>query len=47
MAFVPAVLALLGKAARRLPRWLDRLLPVVDVEGETLTRKDPGEPAAT
>ncbi|MGI5451810.1 MMPL family transporter [Streptomyces sp. CA-249302] len=45
MAFVPAVLALLGKAAWWLPRWLDRVLPVVDVEGEGLTRKDPGDPA--
>ncbi|WP_405923723.1 MMPL family transporter [Streptomyces sp. NBC_00035] len=36
MAFVPAVLALLGKAAWWMPRWLDRLLPKVDVEGEAL-----------
>ncbi|WP_405876137.1 hypothetical protein [Streptomyces sp. NBC_00005] len=28
-----------------LPRRLDRLLPVVDVEGGTLTRKDPSGPA--
>ncbi|MFI7382491.1 MMPL family transporter [Streptomyces sp. NPDC049813] len=39
MAIVPAVMALLGKAAWWLPRWLDRLLPNVDVEGEKL-RKD-------
>ncbi|MEU6257083.1 MMPL family transporter [Streptomyces sp. NPDC047043] len=45
MAFVPAVLALLGKAAWWLPRWLDRALPVVDVEGEALTRTDPAGPA--
>ncbi|MGA5516082.1 MMPL family transporter [Streptomyces pseudogriseolus] len=39
MAFVPAVLALLGKAGWWLPRWADRLLPRVDVEGEALTRR--------
>jgi RND superfamily putative drug exporter len=39
MAFVPAVLALLGKAAWWMPRWLDRLLPDIDVEGEALHRK--------
>jgi RND superfamily putative drug exporter len=36
MAIVPAVLALLGKKAWWLPRWLDRALPNVDVEGEGL-----------
>ncbi|WP_406355968.1 MMPL family transporter [Streptomyces sp. NBC_00658] len=36
MVFVPAVLALLGRAAWWMPRWLDRLLPKVDVEGEAL-----------
>ncbi|MFF6995658.1 MMPL family transporter [Streptomyces sp. NPDC008313] len=40
MAIVPAVLALLGKHAWWLPKWLDRLLPNVDVEGEALTRLD-------
>lgn len=42
MAFVPAVLALLGRRAWWLPRWLDRLLPRVDVEGEALGRGTPG-----
>ncbi|MCX5412319.1 efflux RND transporter permease subunit [Streptomyces sp. NBC_00059] len=42
MAFVPAVLALLGHKAWWLPRWLDRLLPHVDIEGTGLAR----EPAA-
>ncbi|MDA5146302.1 MMPL family transporter [Streptomyces sp. AD681] len=41
MAFVPAVLALLGKRAWWLPGRLDRLLPRVDVEGEALTRRAP------
>ncbi|GAA2765861.1 MMPL family transporter [Streptomyces paradoxus] len=36
MAIVPAVLALLGRKAWRLPKWLDRVLPNVDVEGEGL-----------
>ncbi|APY89763.1 MMPL family transporter [Streptomyces alfalfae] len=36
MAIVPAVLALLGKSAWWLPRWLDKALPNVDVEGEKL-----------
>ncbi|MER7675104.1 MMPL family transporter [Streptomyces sp. NPDC096934] len=36
MALVPAVLALLGRKAWWLPRWLDRALPNVDVEGEGL-----------
>ncbi|WP_320779451.1 MMPL family transporter [Streptomyces sp. CRN 30] len=36
MALVPAVLALLGKRAWWLPKWLDRALPNVDVEGEGL-----------
>jgi RND superfamily putative drug exporter len=39
MAFVPAVLALLGNAAWWMPRWLDRLLPDTDVEGAALHRK--------
>ncbi|MER7922909.1 MMPL family transporter [Streptomyces sp. NPDC096057] len=37
MALVPAVLALLGDKAWWLPKWLDRLLPRVDVEGAGLT----------
>jgi RND superfamily putative drug exporter len=36
MAIVPAVLALLGRKAWWLPKWLDRALPNVDVEGEGL-----------
>lgn len=44
MAIVPAVLALLGHKAWWLPKWLDRILPNVDVEGESL-RKHLGESA--
>ncbi|MER5989541.1 MULTISPECIES: MMPL family transporter [Streptomyces] len=40
MAIVPAVLALLGKKAWWLPKWLDRVLPNVDVEGEGLRTED-------
>ncbi|MEJ3747669.1 MMPL family transporter [Actinomycetes bacterium KLBMP 9797] len=36
MTIVPAVMALLGRHAWWLPRWLDRVLPNVDVEGEKL-----------
>jgi RND superfamily putative drug exporter len=46
MAVVPAVLALLGKSAWWLPKWLDRILPNVDVEGESL-RKHIDAQAAT
>jgi RND superfamily putative drug exporter len=38
MTLVPAVMSLLGDTAWALPRWLDRILPDVDVEGEKLTR---------
>lgn len=45
MAFVPAVLALLGKAAWWMPRWLDHILPKVDVEGEGLVHHSAVAPA--
>jgi RND superfamily putative drug exporter len=35
LTLVPAVLQLLGERAWWLPRWLDRMLPHVDVEGES------------
>ncbi len=38
MAIVPALLALLGDKAWWLPRWLQKALPNVDVEGEKLDR---------
>ncbi|MDG5804274.1 MMPL family transporter [Streptomyces ossamyceticus] len=44
MALVPAVLALLGDRAWWLPKWLDRALPRVDVEGEALSRRPEAEP---
>ena len=36
MTLVPAVLALLGNRAWKLPKTLDRILPNVDIEGEQL-----------
>jgi RND superfamily putative drug exporter len=36
MTLVPAVMALLGKAAWWMPKWLGRILPNVDIEGERL-----------
>ncbi|MCX4763473.1 MMPL family transporter [Streptomyces sp. NBC_01275] len=41
MAIVPAILSLLGDKAWYLPRWLDFLLPNIDVEGEKLSHKIP------
>ncbi|RHW25963.1 MMPL family transporter [Nocardioides immobilis] len=38
MALIPAVLYLLGERAWWLPKWLDRILPNVDVEGTSLER---------
>ena len=36
MVVIPAVMALLAEKAWYLPRWLDRVLPNVDIEGENL-----------
>ena len=43
MAIVPAVLGLLGKKAWWLPKWLDRAVPNVDVEGEGLKTLGDGD----
>ncbi|MFD9105231.1 MMPL family transporter [Streptomyces virginiae] len=45
MALVPALFALLGRSAWWLPRWLDRVLPNMDVEGEKLSRTAPVLPS--
>lgn len=45
MAIVPAVLALLGHKAWWLPKWLNRILPNVDVEGEKLHKELGDTPA--
>jgi len=39
MTIVPAVLALLGQGAWWLPRWLDRAVPHLDIEGQTLEHR--------
>ncbi|MET3767447.1 RND superfamily putative drug exporter [Marisediminicola sp. UYEF4] len=39
---IPAVMHLLGDAAWWMPKWLDRILPNVDVEGASLERANPG-----
>ena len=46
MTIVPAVMTLLGRHAWWLPRWLDRILPDIDVEGDKL-RELPAEPEHT
>ena len=43
MTLVPAVMTLLGRSAWHLPRWLERRMPNVDIEGEGLL--DALEPA--
>lgn len=40
MTIVPAVMYLLGEKAWWLPKWLERILPDVDVEGAKLERTD-------
>ncbi|NYD67572.1 MMPL family transporter [Agromyces atrinae] len=41
MLLMPAIMHLLGRSAWWMPRWLDRLLPDVDVEGAKLERRHP------
>ena len=48
MTIVPAVMALIGHRVWALPRWLDRAMPNIDVEGEKLRHAleaDPTGPA--
>ncbi|MDE9366726.1 MMPL family transporter [Luteipulveratus sp. YIM 133132] len=44
MVLIPAVMYLMGDKAWWLPKWLDRILPNVDVEGESLARLQAGTP---
>ncbi|KZM33807.1 MMPL family transporter [Oerskovia enterophila] len=47
MMLVPALMHLAGDKAWWLPRWLDKILPDVDVEGASLERRHPhAHPAA-
>ncbi|WP_436670270.1 MMPL family transporter [Priestia megaterium] len=36
LTIVPAVMTLMGKSAWYLPKWLDKILPNIDVEGESI-----------
>lgn len=38
MMIVPAVMLLMGKAAWYMPKWLDKILPNVDIEGESIMK---------
>ncbi|TCC61000.1 MMPL family transporter [Kribbella pittospori] len=44
MTLVPAVLSLLGDRAWWFPKWLDRITPKVDIEGESLRIDENPEP---
>lgn len=39
LTIVPAVMTLMGKAAWYMPKWLDKILPNIDVEGESILHK--------
>lgn len=39
MAFVPAAMFLMGRSTWHIPRWLDKVLPHLDVEGAALERE--------
>ena len=39
MMIVPAVMILLGKSAWYLPKWLDKILPNIDIEGESIIQE--------
>jgi len=46
MVLMPALLSLLGKSAWWIPRWLDRILPDVDVEGHGIDALEQKKAAA-
>jgi RND superfamily putative drug exporter len=46
MAVIPAVMALIGRGSWWMPKWLNRVLPDVDVEGERLQKRLTEERAA-
>ena len=46
MLIIPALMHLVGDKAWWLPKWLDRILPDVDVEGAALERRHPHHEAA-
>ncbi|PFO02333.1 hypothetical protein COJ85_16620 [Bacillus sp. AFS076308] len=38
MTIVPAIMTIMGKAAWYLPKWMDKILPNIDVEGESIMK---------
>ena len=46
MTLVPAFMAIVGDKMWWLPKWLDRILPNLDIEGEALTRGDETPPGS-
>jgi RND superfamily putative drug exporter len=46
MTLTPAVMAMLGERAWYLPRWMERLLPRLDVEGRRVPGHEPARTAA-
>jgi putative drug exporter of the RND superfamily len=47
MTLIPALMSLLGARAWWLPRWLERVIPNVDIEGAGLERRHPARPRLT
>lgn len=39
MTLIPSVMKLMGNAAWYLPKWLDKIIPNVDIEGHQLTKE--------
>ncbi|MDQ0726391.1 efflux RND transporter permease subunit [Microbacterium sp. W4I20] len=39
MTLIPALMAILGERAWEIPRWLEKILPHVDIEGEAVERE--------
>ncbi|MEV4423668.1 hypothetical protein AB0L40_27425 [Patulibacter sp. NPDC049589] len=50
MALIPALMSVMDRRAWWIPRWLDRIVPNVDIEGTSLERGPkavgPAEPVA-
>jgi len=44
MLLVPALMSIVGKNMWWIPSWLDRIMPNVDIEGESLARRLAGSP---
>ncbi|MEH7495555.1 MMPL family transporter [Neobacillus niacini] len=40
MTIVPAVMTLMGKSAWYLPKWLDKILPNIDIEGNSIMKEE-------